>query len=261
VLRRDVLILRSLHAFSVRASFGIPPKYNRPDTVLLPVIFPAGVSALMSSSKTRVQSVAAFTIIEVLVVISIISVLIAILLPALGPARDAARRVACTANMRSIGQAVELYKNRWKEKFPVAKYMPDPWLSGSTDPALNIAMEEQLDRESPAWRCPGDKIIWKEEFTDKTNPSAPTRKIGGSSYTYVSALGVEFTGTADRRGNFFSRYLRTQPTNTPVVYDFDGGTFEKQPGEGDPVTTTFFHRVRNVLFADGHAGRFETDTQ
>jgi len=200
----------------------------------------------------------AFTIIEVLVVISIISVLIAILLPALGPARDAARRVACTVNMRSVGQAVELYKDRWKEKFPNAKYMPDPWLSGDTAPALNIAMIDQLDRESPAWRCPGDRIIWKEEFTDK---ATNTRKIGGMSYTYVSALGEDFIGTNDRRGRFFSMYLRTQPTNTPVIYDFDGGTFDKQPGEGDPVTTQFFHRVRNVLFADGHAGRFETDTQ
>lgn len=200
----------------------------------------------------------AFTLIEVLVVISIISVLIAILLPALGPARDAARRVACTVNMRSVGQAVELYKDRWKEKFPAAKYMPDPWLSGDTNPALNTAMQDELERESPAWRCPGDRIVWKEEFLDKATNS---RKIGGSSYTYVSALGEEFIGTSSHRGRFFSSYLRNQPTNTPIIYDFDGGTFEKQPGEGEPVTTPFFHRVRNVLFADGHAGRFETDSQ
>ncbi|MFO0860559.1 MAG: type II secretion system protein [Phycisphaerales bacterium] len=216
----------------------------------------------MVRPTTSVRTHPAFTIIELLVVISIIAVLIAILLPALGPARDAARRTACTVNMRSCGQAVELYKNRWREQFPVAKYMPNPWLSGDTAPALNDAMLEQLDRESPAWRCPGDRIIWKEEFTDKsTNPAV--RKIGGMSYTYVSALGEEFTGTDGngRRRNFFSMYAKTQPGNTPVLYDFDGGTFDKQPGEGDPVWTPFFHRVRNVLFADGHAGRFESTTQ
>ncbi|MGH7245206.1 MAG: type II secretion system protein [Phycisphaerales bacterium] len=194
----------------------------------------------------------AFTLIEVLVVISIISVLIAILLPALGPARDSARRTACTVNMRSCGQAVELYKNQWKEKFPVAKYMPDPWLSGSSAPALNIAMEDQLDRESPAYRCPGDRgYIWNQEFTDKsTNPS--TRKIGGMSYTYVTALAGETAET-----NFLNKYAKITASDTPVLYDFDGGTFDKQPGEGDPVTTSFFHRVRNVLFEDGHAGRYE----
>lgn len=221
-------------------------------------LFPSSPHLSFAHFRSSLSPRPAFTIIEVLVVISIISVLIAILLPALGPARDSARRVACTVNMRSIGQAVELYKNLWKEKFPAAKYMPDPWLSGDPNPALNIAMVDQLDRDSAAWRCPGDKIIWKEEFLDKTTN---TRKIGGSSYTYVSALGDDMIGTNDRRGRFFSMYLRTQPTNTPVIYDFDGGTFDKQPGEGDPVTTQFFHRVRNVLFADGHAGRFETDTQ
>lgn len=194
---------------------------------------------------------AAFTLIEVLVVISIIATLIAILLPALGPARDSARRVACTVNMRSCGQAVELYKNQWKEQFPVAKYMPDPWLSGSKDPALNIAMQDQLDRESPAWRCPGDRTIWKETFND-TSTTPSVRRIGGMSYTYVTALSGKML-----EDTFFNKYAKITASDTPLLYDFDGGTFDKQPGEGDPVTTSFFHRVRNVLFADGHAGRFE----
>ena len=51
----------------------------------------------------------AFTLIELLVVISIISVLMAILLPSLGRAREQARRTACMANLRSIGQGIYLY--------------------------------------------------------------------------------------------------------------------------------------------------------
>ena len=53
----------------------------------------------------------AFTLIELLVVMSIITMLMAILLPCLGYARERARRVACMANLRSIGQGIYVYAN------------------------------------------------------------------------------------------------------------------------------------------------------
>ena len=60
----------------------------------------------------------AFTLIEVLVVISIISLLISILLPSLGRVRDQVRKVICSSNLHDIGIAIHAYAVDFDDTIP-----------------------------------------------------------------------------------------------------------------------------------------------
>ena len=57
-----------------------------------------------------------FTIVELLVVVSIIALLIGILLPAIGKARDQARLTISQTNLRQLGQAHAIYSSEWADQ-------------------------------------------------------------------------------------------------------------------------------------------------
>lgn len=61
-----------------------------------------------------------FTLIEMLVVVSVIAILAALLLPALTKARDAARRITCVSNLKQLGAGIALYADDNVEMLPMS---------------------------------------------------------------------------------------------------------------------------------------------
>jgi len=76
----------------------------------------------------------AFTIVELLVVISIMALLIGILVPTLGAARESARQLRCGTNLNQIGVALASYLPDHRESLPQVRI----------DPASNEIVEAPL---------------------------------------------------------------------------------------------------------------------
>jgi len=91
-----------------------------------------------------------FTIIELLVVTSIIALLIAILLPALGEAREAGRAVACAAQARAVLLGITSYSTDHADRLP---HQMQPISEGFGD--WSGAVLDYL-HDPNVFRCPSD---------------------------------------------------------------------------------------------------------
>jgi prepilin-type N-terminal cleavage/methylation domain-containing protein len=143
---------------------------------------------------------AAFTLVELLVVIGIIAVLVSILLPSLSRVRETAIITKCTSNMRQIGNMMQMYAIENKDKVPIGHFNTRHHESyvisfkGSADPpetriypVLGHLYHSGLMKDPEAYWCPSPNHTDERwEFNTPTNkwpPELGTQFIRAGYYT------------------------------------------------------------------------------
>ncbi len=101
----------------------------------------------------------AFTLVELLVVMSIIAVLLAVLLPALTRSRQIAYRIICLNNLRQLGLATEAYTQSYKYyPFCVPPDVNEKWSDFLANP--DIAKTKMLGVPASLWPFHKNKKIY-----------------------------------------------------------------------------------------------------
>ena len=98
-----------------------------------------------------------FSLIELLVVISIIALLISILLPSLKQARQAAIQVNCLSKLRQLGASVHVYGQDWKQHLPVGMWDRDGDGFYETE-AFEHGLIPYTAWNAEVWECPGFRV-------------------------------------------------------------------------------------------------------
>lgn len=207
------------------------------------------------------QSGRAFSLIELLVVVSILALLISLLLPSLSKARSLAKFAVCASNLRQAAVAVHAYGGDNRNRFPAGPGSPflfDPtttwtqnamiiYYSGAlrTYTAHGLLVKQHL-LDPVHLYCPAD------DFSDPKAdiPAAGTAMDGLSSYLYRHLQQTTRNDVDDLGRNETGMPARAMLLDANQDSPIPGWRRGNHNG-----------REVNIAFLDGHVERFDNKQQ
>lgn len=235
----------------------------------------------------RKKSKSGFTLVELLVVISIIAILLAVLVPAMSKAREQAKSTVCKSRMKQFALAVNLYAENNN-----GLYVTQDWMFGSgglSDPNGHWfsrlgpyigAVKGQGHKLGAFMRCPSGQAV--RDFGTENNYAYNATDYGLQKYPGGNITVRSSSGGMNTIDNTAKLVSIKQPGNFGVVFDFyfgekslksrfapngniTDGTIEYKKWKkiveeysGEFKYKMFRHnKGLNIVFADSHTSYFK----
>ena len=223
----------------------------------------------------------AFTLLELLVTISVIAILAGLLLPALASARAKARAIQCVNNLRQLSTACALYTSDAEDAFPynmgtdeirraVAQGRYYNWTSSimswelDTDNTNTWLLTQggigpELGRTAAVYKCPNDSVV--SDLQAQNGITARVRSY--SMNAMVGNAGQYSRGGRNINNPDYKQFFRTTEIPQPAdIFVFieehpdsigDGYFLNRvEDREWTDLPASYHNGAANLTFADGH---------
>src|SRR5262249_26347657 len=153
----------------------------------------------------------------------------AILLPALGLAKETARRGLCLSNLRGIGRGMAIYAEDYQGKFPNGN-SSQRWLDYDDTNAMLVVFANHYIETPASFHCPSDKDPVPTVIESGAHNAVNSARV---SYDYFAAYFPPEQGPIAQNIGY-----------APIAWDLDGGSATETPVQNHGTTGG------NVVFGD-----------